>query len=147
MKFNDVYDALQTRITTLFPTKSELPDPYMLENNSTTFLNNGFGIIIGEGDDGAEEFNTTVVEQNIGVVLTVDSQRQSTDPTLIRTIIKSVRTDHLTLCQSLLNGDLLGSAGTDRISFTGFSEPQFIFEDNKYLAIIQYFRMRITEQL
>ena len=48
-----IYDKIRQQIGLLFPTKTEIPNPYSLPDNMGQLLENGWGLIIGEGSLGS----------------------------------------------------------------------------------------------
>jgi hypothetical protein len=44
---SNIYDAIQTEVALIFPTKTELSDPRLIENNDMVSLSNGYGIDFG----------------------------------------------------------------------------------------------------
>lgn len=73
---DSLYDALRAAIPTYsrFSTKKEILNPYSLEDNPETFLDNSWGLIIGSGDRSAKDepvINYQVTtERNVSVVIT-----------------------------------------------------------------------------
>lgn len=50
-EISTIYDGLVTRLAALLPNHKRLTDPYNLDNNSTTFLNQGWGLAVGQGEN------------------------------------------------------------------------------------------------
>ena len=48
-KITIIYDKLREVIPTLVTGRTELPNPYSLLNNPNLYLNNGWGLTVGEG--------------------------------------------------------------------------------------------------
>jgi len=48
-----IYDKLREQVPLIITGKTEIPNPYSLNDNMVQFLENGWGVVIGEGSQGA----------------------------------------------------------------------------------------------
>jgi hypothetical protein len=72
-KLTDAYDALRAFVPTVLTDRTELPNPYIIENNASSFLKSGYGVSYGVGDStnrranggytGAHTFTVTLTAQ------------------------------------------------------------------------------------
>lgn len=78
---SDVYDLILTALTTQFPAKTRIPNPYSLKDNSEKFIQDGYGIKVGAQSFEPFEFNSLSVKRSFIVVLTVECVKLDSDTT------------------------------------------------------------------
>lgn len=139
-----VYNTTKTAINTLIGTgRTRIPNPYNLEANNKSYLENGWGLKVGSKVQRDGEFGTFVVDQILTVVLTRQIKRLETDSTSQDAIFVAMLEDVYTLQKDFYNNDEMGmpnnvrmiSLGTvsgiepfltDKLNFFGL-EAEFIF--------------------
>jgi hypothetical protein len=73
MTLTQIYDAIVSRIETLFPNHRRLSDPYDLENNPDNLLKQGWGLAAGPGGDNTERYVSCT--ESLSVNMTVPFTR------------------------------------------------------------------------
>lgn len=104
-KASDVYDALVTKMITLFPTYYRIANPYDIQANPDTLLKQAFGIAIGPGTN-TERFvgclSTWEGSYNIGIIRqVVNTENDATGKAskekvlleAVQTILEAIETD------------------------------------------------------
>lgn len=103
-----IYDNLNSVITTLFPNKIELKNPYNVSDNPDVILRIGYGITWETGAY-SEVLNGRVyyVERNIGIIFTKRIFRTDLNKTARRDIEKSLFEDSKTLIDEIKTNPLI----------------------------------------
>ncbi len=112
--FTDIFDRIRVVVPTLtgFATKTELFNPYNLEDNSSAAQSDGWGLIVAEGGPSAtQEFGNVYEDAGFGIVLTREykSTAHNRDPSL--TVAKALMEDLVTLKLDFMNVDQIGISG------------------------------------
>lgn len=136
-----------------FSTKTEIPNPYSIEDNSVTFLEDSWGILIGDSsrsdvDTPVENYHVTTV-RNIGVILSrvvydIDGQCGN-----VTTEVKSLLTDATTVRDNFLNLSKFGVLkGGEQITYDGDSGVEFVIADKSRIISTQIsFTFEIIETI
>ena len=86
-----IYDNLFTLVETLFPTKTELPDPYNIEANPSIILKDGYGVAWNDGDVNDELAGRAYAEErNLSIIFTGRIARLDTNTSARRVVEKSL---------------------------------------------------------
>ena len=114
-KISTVYDAMYTLLSSNLTGYTQIPNPYNSEQNSMLFLNKGYGLVVGTGDNTqrfatcdkksyAREFTIVLVNQYIATEHDTDAKE---------TAEKALLEDHATLITAIeQDADLGGNAAT-----------------------------------
>lgn len=122
--FSTIFDQLVgTTIPGLtgFSTKTQIPNPYALEENDINQLKNGWGIIIGDASESEfQVFKNTTVSQDIGIVLTREVRKTQNNKTPLETATKAIVEDAVSIRKDFYNADQLTiPSNIENITFTG----------------------------
>lgn len=101
-----IQTQLYSILSTTFPTKSELADPYDVENNDDFMLKNGFGIEMGAASNSYEGGSANILTRTFTFPLTsevFDLDRSSASRKLIE---KSLFEDEITMLKALSSFNL-----------------------------------------
>jgi hypothetical protein len=89
-----------------FSTKTQIVNPYALEENDVNILRNGWGITIGAcAETPSQEFKYTTVRQIIGIVLTRVVRNTEHNKTPLETATKAMVEDAIAARIDLYNDD------------------------------------------
>lgn len=122
-----IYDTLRTALTAKLSGKTEIPNPYSLEDNMVQFLENGWGLTIDDGAPGSidvycldsESRNFTLILTKILYNLDGTNTRLIADSKTLLENIRAARND-------LLAYDKLATDSIQKIDFVGASGIQFL---------------------
>lgn len=127
-----IVDAIRAAIPTYtgFSTKTEILNPYSLEDNPETFLEDGWGLLVQSGSRSGKDFPVEVfsvsTERGIGVVLSrivfdIDGQGGNVNETG-----KSLLADAKTIRDNFLNDSKFGVLKNgEEIAYLGDSGLEF----------------------
>jgi hypothetical protein len=125
---SDVIDAIcgEIPLYTGFTTKKEILNPYSLEDNPSKFLEDSWGLIIGDGtraeSDGRVENYFVTTERSIGVVLCRAVFDVHGIGLQVKTEAKQLLSDAKTIRDNFLDLDKFGVLkGGENISYEGDS--------------------------
>lgn len=136
-KISTLHDAIVTKISTNLSSYTQMPNPYVLEENPHPLLVKGFGVGIGPGIRtdrviGCEvSWERTFLISLINKVTTTDS-----NTTARETLTKGILEDHFTLLKQFeIDGGLSGTAIDGIVTADGGieyieldSKPHFLIE-------------------
>lgn len=143
MKLYTALAEIRTSIDTLFPSKSELVNPYDPLDNSSTFLRDGFGIGLGLSEVTNDATVYTVVDHEILVVLTKEILKTDSNPDPVFNTIRDLKQESLDLRKDLLCKNI---TGVSKLVYNGDSAVELI-ESNKYATITVTFTATVFEEL
>lgn len=147
--FSTVYDYLiATTIPGLtgFSTKTEIIDPYNIENNDINFLKNGWGIReLGSSESDFNEMNFTRVDQGFGIVLTRVHQATKHNVTPLHTAVKNLIEDSVLIRKDFYNWDQLTlDSNIENIIFTGRDAIEFLAAEEGYSILYTVVKFDFT---
>lgn len=146
--FSIAYDAVNTRLSSLFPNKIKLPNPYSTEENGEPFLVDSYGVRIGDSTGIEGEFITTIDDQVFDIVLTMEAKGQETDPETWGDVGVLLKNDSITIRKDFLNGDFINQNNSiDRIEYISTSAISLVGDKRKFLEIVLTLNFRISEDL
>jgi len=143
---NEILAYIRTVIETAYDTKTILPNPYELTDNTDVYLKNGYGVIAGSADVIALGYNVAVTaSRSVSVKLTKriydtdlqSSSRVATEKVLFTeslALVKAIKTDP-SLKQSVTNVDFSGDSGITLLEV----------EKIKYLTTTVDFELKYNE--
>lgn len=97
-KISTIHDAIVTKIQTYLSSYTQLPNPYIIEENPRPYLKQGFGVAIGPGENSnriiGQEFSwkRTFIVTLVNYVTATDS-----NTTVRETLTKGLLEDHYTI--------------------------------------------------
>lgn len=147
-QISTIYDAIGTVITTLFPTKKELSDPVIIENNDELTLQNGFGIYFGAAvNTNRIVGNQYSIERDVIVTLTKAMRGGHKDNAILKTNDKAMFEDQHILIKDFCsnNNIVLVSVNRNFISDTGIT--RIIGEYKTFFMIQTTFKIEYFESL
>lgn len=142
-KFTTVYDALVALPNTLFTggnVKTEIPNPYSLEDNMQQFLYKGWGLRIDSADRSTERSDNCylAISHNFTFILTYEIVRLDGDVAEFHEKVKAIKEDAQTLSMRLHREDELGlSSDVTIVEVGSVSEIIFVQADRTKLISIE----------
>lgn len=132
--FTTIYDQLiGTTIPGLtgFSTKTQIPNPYEIDQNDKNLLRNGWGITVGGSSNSPhQEYKYTKVNQSFGFVLSREVKGTHHNTVPLQTATKNLVEDSVLIRLDLYNSDQISiDSNIENILYTGRSPVQFIDED------------------
>ena len=148
-KISTIYDAVVTELSTIFSTKTRLPNAYDLENNPHNMIRDAYGLRIDSSDLYRPEFRTSGQARQFTILLTREVIRTDTNATLIDTEAKAILEDLNTLILEMEKSDqLLVNSSIDRVSFAGSSGIElFGASRSQFISIEAIFSIEYKETL
>ncbi len=116
-KITTVYDAIITKLGTLYPSKTRLPIPENIQANNALFLVDGYGIRIDNISHSTPEFCSILSEYSVTIILTRELWILDTDVSNDDTVKKNLLEDNL-LAVKMLNDVSKLNLGNNADSFT-----------------------------
>lgn len=127
-KITTIYTQIRSVLSSLLTNKTEIPNPYSLENNTELFLKNGWGVLIGgavnspmniiKDDIESREF-TVIISRQIFRLESDTSIMPSESLTLLEDI-RTVKNDFLDFDQIAIENSI------EKIEFSSASGIQFL---------------------
>lgn len=107
------YDALVTKIGTVWTTANHIADALNIEGAPSNFLNDGFAIAIGESTGGKSQSCQETFTRDIMIIRTVIVSATENDTTKMGTSIKTLLEGHYDLRKALRLDNTLGAVVAD----------------------------------
>lgn len=151
--FTTIYDQLiGTTIPALtgFNTKTQIVNPYSIEENDINLLRNGWGILIGPASESPrQEYKYTRVVQEISFLLTRVVRATDHNKTPLETATKSLIEDAVLIRLDLYDDDEITiPSNIEKIDFTNRSGVSYIPADGyNIIFTIANFNFEIRETL
>jgi hypothetical protein len=147
--FSSTFDGLRSAIAALsgFTTKTELANPYDLTANAIGRLRDGWGLKVGESNQGEAEFNSIVDQHVFSIVLTREVISTENDPTSLIAALKNLKTDSGTLQQQIETDLAVANCEWFRYVSTTGVEFGSTNERHKWITVTVNFIASIRENL
>lgn len=149
-KITTVYDTIRTAMNTLFPNKTEIPNPYSLSDNNDRLLMNGYGIAVGPTSVGElDTFKDHSYVVDFDVIFTSSVITTADNPEPFVTQAKSVLEDSIISRLDMLDFDQLGIYNSiQRIDYAGTTGIEFI-NSTKFniIYIANTYSIEISEEI
>lgn len=143
-KVSTVYDYYITQLTSLFPSKERIPNPYSLEDNSFPFLRDSWGLRLGGHTLVRNEFCKISQSYNFIVVLCREVLRTDHNSTTFDTVAKNLSEDIFTVREFFYDVDNMNSnidridlGATDAISSFVAGKNNFLFIESVIGTVIR----------
>lgn len=141
---SSLYDSLITRLAVALPSHLRLSNPYDLEQNPERFLNQGYGVAFGTGENTKQIVDCTLsMRMDIIVSVTRQFVGQETDHDGKATVEKNLFEDQLLVIKDFCNNITVGT-----IDFNGHGGVEFIVTDkSNFLALRSTFSIIYFESI
>lgn len=149
-KISTVYDTVRSALATLFPNKTEIPNPYSLADNNDRLLLDGVGLRVGNQVIGTlETLKDSIIIRDFSVIFTkhVMATADNPDPIIVET--KNILEDSVIARLDLLDFDQMGiDLSVEKIDYLGSSGIEFI-NSGKFniISLVNTFSFEISEEI
>ena len=133
-KISTVYDYYVSQVASLFPSKTRIANPYSLEDNSSQFLRDGYGIRLGASNLANVDMKTIYHGYDFIVTFCAEVVRMEHDETAFDSVVKQLNEDVFTLRKDFydidnnnVNIDQINLASTDPVGFFVAGKNNFLF--------------------
>lgn len=147
-KISTIYDALITRLTTLYPTHKRLANPYTPSENNALLLTQGWGLAVGVGVNTEEFLGCKLsIDRQFTVVHTRKYIALEADAVTKADVEKALFEDQFLLFQDL-EEDITLSGLAVNVKFVSDSGLEFVQAGNdKFLLISSVLTAKYYEVL
>lgn len=141
---SSMHDALITRLETVLSGHLRLTNPYDLEQNPERFLNQGYGLAFGAGENTKQIIDCMLsMRMDINISITRQFVGQETDAAGKATVEKNLFEDQLLVIKDFCNNISIGT-----IDFNGHNGIEFIVaEKSNFLALRSTFSIIYFESI
>lgn len=148
-KISLIHDAIYTLLgTTLFPTKLELSDALILDNNPDLVKSNGYGASFEEATN-TERFTSCQfsIARNVNIVLTKEVYASQSDNSAFKVAEKELLEDQYALLNEMEKNDTIDSLVINRKYLNDSGLQRLLDSDGykQFLVINTTFEIEYTE--
>lgn len=145
---SDIYDAIESFLSALYPDSRLINDPYNIDENDDLVLKRGFGFYMGPAFDRGTMGMEMAIDRELVVTLTIESGSSEHKSAKRMKAEKQLLEDHFQLLKKMH----LDPTANEKISAVAYQNDngiEFIFgaEKNNYLMIQSRFIVTYVEQL
>lgn len=134
-----------SQLSTLFSTKTRIPNPYSLEDNGIHLLKDGYGLRLGGHDLSNQDFKSISQNYDFNVVFCREVYRMEHNETGYDSVVKNLNEDVFTLREFFYDIDNMNS-NIDQINLGSTGQVSFFFTGkNNFLFIETTIRTLIRE--
>lgn len=148
-KISDVYDTILTTVGTLFPSKTRIPNPYLIEDNPIQYLEDGYGVRIFPESPAPSEYCRFSRTRIFSIVLSKEVITTDIQTIQYDTTAKELLEEVYTLQKDFLNPDQLGIEDKVEKIEMGGTGPIELFKGDKVdiLTMDVLFQVQITDDI
>ena len=149
-KISTIYDAMVTRLGTIFPNHFRLPSVQYAELNPESFLVQGWCFRIGSGENAKRELSCQMaIDRTIYVTLTREFKALELDPAPKAAVEKTLLEDQYTLINDFEKTFTLNDPSVAACEFVSDNGIEIVFykEKDRFIKIESSFRIRYFESL
>lgn len=145
------FDAIKTKMGTLFPSHIQLSNPYDIEENTTASLELGWGVALGPGTNSNRNLSCNMsIQRTITMTLTRRRYANELDTESKESAEKSLLEDHYTLIKAMEKEGTLNStvSGIARFFYASDNGIEVIVaESDSYIKLSTVFELEYFEDL
>jgi len=128
---NDAYTAIKTAVETAIPGTTELPNPYVIEANSVTFLRQGYAIAYGIAREAPQrEYSATWSLQFFDIWITKEVITLESNPEPLRDTVTALHTEALAVIKATQS-----TTYDSGINYVETSAPEMLDTDKQILSL------------
>lgn len=146
--FSDLYDAIVTRVETVFPNHTRLPNPYKIEENNEAFLRQGWGLSMTSGTNSNRQLSCSISIQRsftISLVRKFYAVESNVDNKV--TVEKQLIEDQLLLIKDLCDNSSL-DATNSLVDFESDDGIEYVYGDkDNFLVLNSTFRVEYFDTI
>jgi hypothetical protein len=141
---NDAYAAIKTAVEATLTGKTELANPYEIENNPFGFLKEGYGIAYGPAREAPNvEFKATWSLQSFDIHLTKETISLESNPEPLRATVQALHAEALSVIKAVLDPNIYPSG----ILYAETSAPTPIEAEKQIMSLTVTFVARTQDTL
>jgi hypothetical protein len=106
-KITTAYNTTLTHLSSIFPTKTRIPNAYNLASNAQQYLDDGYGLAIDAKDFVDGEWCSMLHDFTFNVILARKMFKNDSDPVMFDTLVLALHEDVVTLQKDFYNVDRL----------------------------------------
>lgn len=145
------FDAIKTKMGTLFPSHIQLSNPYDIEENTIAALELGWGVALGPGTNSNRNLSCNMsIQRTITITITRRRYANELDTESKESAEKSLLEDHYTLIKALEKENTLNSTTSGIARFVYLSDAGIEVVDttsDSYIKISTEFELEYFEDL
>lgn len=145
-----IYDQIISKLGTLFPTRTRIPNPYSLVDNNDRLLKFGYGLKVGSASFSEFEFCSRVSQRTFSVVFTYEMYRTDSDFFQFDDVSKKLLEDVNTIQGLFFNYNELDiEQNILKVDIDSVSEVEMVLGsgNTKYLSMEASFLFQIKEDI
>lgn len=132
-----IYDNFKTILSTIYPTKRELTNPFSIEKNADQLLTNGYGLQVGNATNTNREVcNKLSVARDFTITITKQVEGINKDTASLDSAEKALLEDHLLIISECQKNAQLNSI-CSKVNYTSDTGIVEIITDQKKFLMIQ----------
>lgn len=147
-KISSIHDAIYSLLATIYPTKNQLADGLVMENNADLDIANGYGVSLGDGRN-TERLTSCQfsVSRNVDIILTKEIYASHQDKAAFLAAEKALFEDQYSLLNEIEKNDTIDSLVINRkyISDTGLQRLIDSDAHKQFLSITTTFEFEYIE--
>lgn len=145
---SNIYDAIKTRVATIYPTKRELSDSLFIDNNDELSLNDGYAIHFGTGVNTNRQLGCQYsLQRVITITLTRLIKGTHKDIDKIETIEKLILEDHILLVKDFTENENIGAVVVKRDYVTDGGIERVFTDKKNFIMMETTFQIEYFEDL
>jgi len=135
-KINDIYDELHSITQVVLPEYTELPNPYIPDDNPDIYMKKGYGISIGAASNTNRVVSKKVsILRDFDFVFVLQINSTETNTGLIKSNAKAIMEDSFKVLEEIENNTSLGQVCV-KAEFVSDSGLDFIEADTQRFFIL-----------
>ncbi len=143
-----IHDNIVSKISTNLSTYSQLPNPYVIEDNNNLYLKKGFGVAVGPGGRTDRLVGCqTSYERFFNVILINQVTTTEHNTTSRETLVKNLLEDHYTLLKQFDIDASLSGVSSDGVVFTDGGVELVLIDGVQHYMIEIELRVEYFEDL
>lgn len=148
-KISTVYDTVLSTLSTLFSSKTRIPNPYFIEDNASQFLANGYGLKILPEANADSEFCTFSRIRTFAVTFSREVIQTESETSQLDIAIKALVEDVYILQKYFINPNQLGiESSIEKIDIGGTTGIEFFSGERTNLIVMDVlFLIQITDDI
>ena len=137
-EISDVYDAIIAKMASIFPSKTRIPNPYIVESNPDRCLKDSWGVAVSSGSRQELTFCHLQLERIFNIILTRETFILDSKPDGFDSSVKNLLEDARTIQLEFYKIDELGIEDKiDQLDVLTSSDIESVFVGKKKFLKIE----------
>lgn len=143
---SNIYDDILTELSSVFSSKTRIPNAYSLLDNPETYLRDSYGLRVDPAAPSSRDITVYTRERNFAIILTREVIKTDVQTSQFDTAVKNMLEDVNTLQKEFLGSDQFDSYDNiDIVRQGGFSGIQFFLgERSNFITTEVIFSIMIS---